>query len=372
MASALRPFRPIKPGEILQEELEARGWTQTDLAEILDRPVQAMNEIIAGKKAVTPETALALAQALGTSPEYWLNLESAYRLDLLHKEQDDGNEIARRAQLYTLAPVKELLKRRWLDVPDSHNIDGLEQALCHFLDISSPEAMPSIRFAARTSLPEDSHNAAQMVWACRVKHVAAQVRVDQFSPQQLAEVSPRLPSLSLTETDIRRVPGVLAECGVRFVVVEPLPHTRIDGGALWLDAQSPVVAVSLRYDRLDAFWFTLMHELAHIVAGDTRQDMYLDTALVGKDAESPANKSEPEVRADTTASEWLIAQQAFTRFIRETRPYFSSDAILTFAQEIRVHPAIVVGRLQHLRMVPWTHHRRLLSKIRHVFAEGTH
>jgi HTH-type transcriptional regulator/antitoxin HigA len=371
MTSTLRPFRPIKPGEILQEELDARGWTQADLAEIVDRPVQAINEIVAGKKAITPETALALAHALGTSPEYWLNLEGAYRLDLVLKEQDNGNTIARRAQLYTLAPVKELLKRRWLDVPDPRDVDSLEQALCHFLDIPSPNVRPDIHFAARKSIADDPHNAAQTAWACRAKQIAVQVRAGRFAPRQLAEICPQLPRLSLAEDEIRRVPGMLAECGVRFVIVEHLPHTRIDGGALWLDEHSPVVAVSLRYDRLDCFWFTLMHELAHISAGDARQEAYLDAALVGQDAETPANQNVVETQADATASEWLIPQQAFTRFVYQTRPYFSSNAILAFAQEVHIHPAIVVGRLQHSRIIAWTHHRRLLSKIRYIFAEHT-
>ncbi|MFQ5853975.1 MAG: HigA family addiction module antitoxin, partial [Candidatus Binatia bacterium] len=115
MKPALRPFRPIRPGEILQEELDTRRWTQADLAEILGRPVQAINEIITGKKAITPDTALALSLALGTSPKYWLNQESAYRLDLLHERRSNGEDIARRSRLYTVTPVKELIKRRWID-----------------------------------------------------------------------------------------------------------------------------------------------------------------------------------------------------------------------------------------------------------------
>jgi len=83
MNTALRPFRPIKPGEILQEELGARAWTQTDLAEIVNKPLPTINGIVSGKKAITPDTAAALARALDSSPEYWLDLDSAYRLDLL-------------------------------------------------------------------------------------------------------------------------------------------------------------------------------------------------------------------------------------------------------------------------------------------------
>lgn len=80
-----RPRRPAEvfpPGEFIREELEARGWTQGRLAEILGRPLQAVNAIINGKKEITARTAVELAAAFGTSPEFWLNLESAYRLSL--------------------------------------------------------------------------------------------------------------------------------------------------------------------------------------------------------------------------------------------------------------------------------------------------
>ncbi len=86
MEDKKRPFRPIPPGEILKEELDSRGWTQGDFAEIIGNPLQTINTIIAGKRAITPETAIIFSKALKTSPEIWLNLESAFRLDLLHYE----------------------------------------------------------------------------------------------------------------------------------------------------------------------------------------------------------------------------------------------------------------------------------------------
>jgi HTH-type transcriptional regulator/antitoxin HigA len=83
MRPGLRPFRPVKSGELLQEELDARGWTEADFADIIARPASLIEEILRGRIAITPEIALACSAALDTSPEYWLNLESAYRLDLL-------------------------------------------------------------------------------------------------------------------------------------------------------------------------------------------------------------------------------------------------------------------------------------------------
>jgi HTH-type transcriptional regulator/antitoxin HigA len=83
------------PGEFIREELEARGWTQKDLAEVLGRPLQTVNQIARGKKRITPETAVELSQAFGTSPELWLNLENTFRLSQV-KSVDPG--IAQRAK----------------------------------------------------------------------------------------------------------------------------------------------------------------------------------------------------------------------------------------------------------------------------------
>jgi addiction module HigA family antidote len=85
-----RPLRPVSPGEVLRDELAARGWTQTELARRLDRPVQAVNEIVNARKAVTAETALGLADVLGTSAEFWMNLESAYRIGLARHRRQAG------------------------------------------------------------------------------------------------------------------------------------------------------------------------------------------------------------------------------------------------------------------------------------------
>ncbi len=96
------PARIIQPGRVLARELDARGWTQKDLATIIGRPVQAINEIIKGTKRITPETALALADAFGTTAKFWLNLEANYRLNLARRDQK-ATEVARMSRLYSLS-----------------------------------------------------------------------------------------------------------------------------------------------------------------------------------------------------------------------------------------------------------------------------
>jgi HTH-type transcriptional regulator/antitoxin HigA len=95
MSRSHLPAEIFPPGQFIREELEARHWTQTDLARVLDRPLQVVNEIVRGRKRITAETAKELAAAFGTSAELWLNLEAAYRL--AHAKDPDPT-IARRAK----------------------------------------------------------------------------------------------------------------------------------------------------------------------------------------------------------------------------------------------------------------------------------
>ena len=107
MPTTRRPARVASPGRIITRELEARGWTQRDLAAIMGRPYQAINEIIKGAKQITPETARELAKAFGTSMDFWMNLVANYRL-FLAAQEDKEKDIERRSRIYRL---RQLL--RW-------------------------------------------------------------------------------------------------------------------------------------------------------------------------------------------------------------------------------------------------------------------
>ena len=104
-----RPAEVFSPGEFIREELEARGWTQGDLAEIMGRPIQVVNGIVLGKKIITPRTAQELAAAFGTSAEMWMNLQTAYSLS---REFCPHDEIVRRARLHELGPNRPARKMR--------------------------------------------------------------------------------------------------------------------------------------------------------------------------------------------------------------------------------------------------------------------
>jgi HTH-type transcriptional regulator/antitoxin HigA len=364
----LIPAEVFAPGEFIKEELEARGWTQDDLAEIMGRPVRLINEIIAAKRGITPETANGLGDAFATGAQFWMNLESAYRLS---RVRTPDNPVQRRAAIYGKAPIRHMIKRFWIESSD--NIDVLESRLRSFFITDNLDEIPSIWAIARKSAPALSFTPAQIAWLYRAKHLAQAVTAAPFSESRFSQGLDRLRKLLASPEDIRRVAPILAEAGIRFSIVEPLPQTRIDGACFWLNGKSPVVVLSLRYDRIDWFWHTLMHELGHVQNKDgigSSNDIPLDTDLVGEQSTPSENKPLFEKEADKFAVEFLVPQAKINDFIDSVHPLYSKKRIEGFAAAIKVHPGIVVGQLQHRNEISYAHYRETLVKIRHIITES--
>lgn len=359
-----RPAEVFPPGEFVREELEARGWTQTDLAEILGRSPRLVSEIIAGKRAITPETAKALADAFETSAQVWLNLESAYQLSRIRNQ---GGDIGRRARLFSKAPINDMTKRGWLE--RSPNVDVLEKRLLDFFGIESLDDPANFWAAARKSTPYGALTPAQNAWLFRARQLARAVPAGTFSQAKLAEAVERLRMLLFDVEDIRHVPRVLADAGVRFLVIQPLPQTRIDGACFWLDSNSPVIVVSMRFDRVDYFWHTLIHEVGHVKNKDGINNTTLDTDLGDSTARSD-EKPGYERAADGFAVETLIPQDLLNDFVVRVRPLYSKLRIADFANVMKVHPGIVVGQLQHRGEISYSSNRGMLTKVRHIIMQA--
>ncbi len=352
------------PGDYLKEFIDGRGWTQEDLAAILGRPLQLVNEVVLGKRRITPETARGFAEAFGTSAELWLNLDSAWQL---YKSRDAVADpsIPLRARIYSKGPIKEMVKRGWIEY--SSNPEVLEQRVLDFYGIKNlNDTPPVLPVAARKSDSYERLTPPQESWMCRALQLGKLVSVSaKFDSKRVDKLVAKLRAYLRYAEEVRHVPEILADAGVRFVVVEHLTKTKIDGACLWLDERSPVVALSLRYDRIDYFWFTLMHELAHAARGDGLKNGFpvLDVCLVGEQLVAEEKKPDYEIRADQFAGQALVPQDKLDDFIARKQPLFSERDVLAFASLHEVHPGIVAGQLQH-REGKYNKFRRLLEKMR--------
>jgi HTH-type transcriptional regulator/antitoxin HigA len=346
----------VAPGRIVKQEIEARGWSQKDLAAVLGRPEQTVSEIVNGVKQITPETALELAQAFGTSPELWMNLEANYRLQLAQRQTTD-DAISRRSQLYAALPLRAMARRGWLTLRESPQ--ELEQEVTDFLGAPVGAGL-ALAARLRSSSTREPLTYAQLAWLRRAEMLAAEQKPGPWSPQYLQPLVAELLTLTERAADVAQVQTVMARWGVRFVLLRPLEKTNLDGAAFWLD-QGPAVTLTLRYDRIDSFWFTLLHEAAHLMEGEAMP--HVDRLENGEEG-TVANELDPtEKRANRLAADWLVPAAPFKQFVAATQPHFSRARILALAAEQRRHPGIVLGRLQREHLVPWKNLRSMLERV---------
>lgn len=337
--NARTPAEVFPPGEFLREELEERGWSQQELADIMGRPPRLISELISGKRAITPETARGLADAFGTSAEYWLSLENHYQLS---KIKIDDNSVSRKAALYSRFPVREILKRGWVQA--SENLDVLERRFCDFFCLKDINAEPKLlHFAKKTHAHLDATN-LQQAWLFRVRALAERLDVEIYSEEKLRVAVEKLKTLRAEPESTRHVSHILAEAGVRLIFVEAVPGTKIDGAAFWLDKERPVIGMTLRFDRIDNFWFVLRHEIEHILREDGKAS---DEAFIDSDIGGSAESTEEcEIRANNAGSAFCVPTEQLDAFVLQVQPYFSERKVLQFALNINVHPGLVVGQLQ--------------------------
>lgn len=351
------------PGQLIAELLKERGWSQRTLAVVLGLDETTVNKMVAGKGAVTTKTALALEDIFGVEAEAFLELQKKYDLAIARIAARPDQGRATRAALFGDLPISAMVKRGWIAADDPQNLKAVEAGLVKFFGVASSDEIEILPHAARKTMVNTDPTPAQLAWLYRVKSIAEELLVPKFSVGALEQALPKLRNLMVAPEEARMVPRILAECGIRFVIVECLPSAKIDGVCFWLDDQSPVVGLSMRHDRIDNFWFVLRHELEHVRLGHGRAAMILDTDLEGERAGTGADVPEEERAANGAAQEFCAPQAKMDAFIMRKAPFFSESDLIGFARILGVHPGIVAGQLQH-RTGRYDRFRQHLANIR--------
>lgn len=335
------------PGQLIAELLEKRGWSQRTLAVVLEKDESTVNKIVAGKGSVTTETALAMEDVFGVPADHFLDLQRKYDLAVARISSRPDRGRATRAALFGDLPIAAMVKRGWIAASDPQNLKEVETGLIKFFGVKSADEIEVLPHAARKTQVNTNATPAQLAWLYRVKAIAEELLVARYSKAALEETLPRLQALMVAPEEARKVPRMLMECGIRFVIVESLPSAKIDGVCFWLDDQAPVIGISMRYDRIDNFWFVLRHELEHVRLGHGRAEMILDIELEGKRAGTGGGVPEEERLANLSGQEFCVPNAKMDSFIARKAPFFSERDMIGFARILGVHPGIVAGQLHH-------------------------
>jgi HTH-type transcriptional regulator / antitoxin HigA len=343
-----------KPGDHVKALMQEMGWTQAELAYVMGVAPSTINQIVNSKSPITPETAKLLGVAFDRSAEEFADLQTKWSLE---NAPDPDRGVRERAFAQSNYPLRAMAKRGWIKSVEDGG--GAHSELCRFFGVNSLENVAQMRHAAKKTT-EGELTGEQLVWLYRVRQIAGEMMTPRYDRAKLDEAIHAFSSLRDDPTNVRLVPRLLEQAGVRFVVVEALPGSKIDGVCVWLDEYSPVIGLALRFDRIDNFWFVLRHECAHVLHGHGK-----DAAIVDYDMDADPTKSinDEERLADSEAADFCVSDDKMTSFYLRKRPFFAEREVLAFAKRNDVHPGLVVGQLQR-RMGRYDFLRKHLVKVR--------
>ncbi|GLZ29374.1 XRE family transcriptional regulator [Lentzea sp. NBRC 105346] len=347
------PAELVHPGETLAEWLDYQDMSQVQFARRASLTPKHINQVLKGSVGISPEVALAFERVTSIPARYWIQLEASYQTA---KQQIlEEQKLKEHTHIVDMFPVKTL-ERLGHVTSKSSKVEQLRE-LFRFFAVADAHALEEVWLKPalyRRSQAFQADEASLAAWLRLAELHAAQISTRPFDAGHCRAAIPEIRSLS-------RMPGVdwikplqdtCASVGIALVILKELPKCRINGATRWLSPEKAMIALSLRHRRNDIFWFTLFHEMCHILR-HSKKETFVDTKGSGIDHEL-------EVEADTFASRTLIPPDT----VSELRQLTTATQVENFAERIGVAPGIVVGRMQHDGLIPHSQWTKLIDRYR--------
>lgn len=325
-----RSYIATPPGATIKEQLSDRGMSQKEFAARMDMSEKHISKLINGDVHLTPDVAVRLELVLGVPAKFWNNLESIYREKLVKVEME--NTMDTDIELAKQFPYSEMSRFGW--VPETR--DAKEKVIYlrkyfGIVELSLLENEQITRIACRRLAITEKSDLALMAWVQEAKIIARGIQTEPINIKGLIAAIPDIRKMTVMKPNefCLKVKKYLADCGIALVFLPHLKGSFLQGST-FLDGNKIVVGLTARGKDADKFWFSLFHELAHIVLGHVGQINGIS--------------DEDERAADTWSEETLINKKEFNAFIKEKD--YTEQSIIRFAKEQGIAPGIVVGRMQ--------------------------
>jgi HTH-type transcriptional regulator/antitoxin HigA len=329
-------FSPA-PGRILQRELDARSISQAQLAARTGLSTKHINLVIKGSAPLSADVAVTLEEILGTSAETWLQLEAAHQAQAARS--DRRKALSGFTEWAARFPRSLLSDRGVIDANETDT--EIAAKLLAFFSVASPTAY------AKTWLePQASYKRSQLhtidpdltaVWLrlSELQALPIAARAPAYDAKKLRSVASELPKLTVSEVGVafKHAQEALLGAGVVLVFVPEIQSTRISGVSRWVNG-TPMIAVTSRYRSLDGLWFTILHEVAHVLLHPKRST-YIDLGSLAND-----DQDSQETAANGFAQACLIPEQYQSQLVDARSP----EAIRSLAETLGVAPSLVAGQ----------------------------
>lgn len=328
------PISLPDPVEAIKFRMDQMGIRQKDMTRYLGSKSKA-SEILNGKKPLTLSMMRVLHKALGIPAEV-----------LLHSRNAQFTKSFPEINWFNF-PLREMAKRGWVQRVEDIKKHAEEIMTVLFEEAGGKAALSTLhcRRGISSRYNEKTDDYAMTAWRLRV-----------FACARKDQLSGKFRSGSLTDDKIRDLVRLsvfsqgpllakefLSKLGIHLIIATHLPKTYLDGAAMLLPDGSPVIGLTLRYDRIDHFWFSLLHELAHVrLHLRMPDDCFLDDLDMRVAA---SEKDNPEEEADRLATEVVIPKEFWEKRIIKEKA--TSVQIQKWADELKIHPALIAGRIRH-------------------------
>lgn len=334
----------VPPGEYLVEVLEEFGMTKDELAKRMNRPAPKLSAIFKGDKMITPDTALQLEKVVGVPAHIWTGLESEYRLTLARRQQAEEQErLQEESKLVTKYRYNDLVKMGAVS-KFTRPVDKV-LALQKYFGVTCLKTVPSLRryqpaFRSGKQIRKSGKPEAIASWLRMGELSAAHTLCSPFNRMMLEQSLDQIRQMTRQSPDKfqEALHQLLVDSGVALVLCPHMPGTGIHGATFWMGPDKAVVMMTIRYKWADIFWFSLFHELGHILLHGRNM-----VILEGLEGDQKHKKQEDQ--ADIFTADTLIPLKAYKSFVAGAG--FFPDDIRRFSDQINIHPGIVVGRLQN-------------------------
>ncbi|OFX59416.1 MAG: XRE family transcriptional regulator [Bacteroidetes bacterium GWA2_30_7] len=327
------------PGDTLAETIDIKGISQPILAMRMGRPIKTINEIIKGKTAITPETAIQLERVLGIEANFWLEREKNYRLELA--EIEDAVALLNTKDWIDNFPLAAMKNMQW--VVYENTVISKANALYSFFGVSGQE--PYFNYyhkniyeaAYRMSTHNNKNPFAVSAWLKKGEHQAEKIKVGSYDISKFKNALLEIKNIMAKQPAnfFSLLQSICASVGVRVVHTPCLPQTMLHGSTRWVN-DTPLIQLSNLYKRNDIFWFTFFHEAGHIIKHGKR-DIFVEGLKYSPDEQIKENE------ANDFAIKCTFTKEQ-EKVVLENIP-LTQKSIIEFSNQFNTHPAMIIGRL---------------------------
>lgn len=360
MAQKLNQYHPqiaFHPGETLGEKLEELGMGPKEFALRSGKPEKTIIAVIKGKSSITPEMAVLFENILKIPAHFWLNMQRNYDEFLAREERQ--KILLESIEWAKLFPIAEMVKKGWLKGKLTMEERTLE--LLSFFSISHHNAWENYYFkqqlkvAFRISLAHTKAPYAISAWLRQGELQAAELVAKPYNEKRFKEIMPAIKNVMVNHPDdfFQQLQLLCLEAGVKVVHTPCVNKAPINGSTRWIN-DSPLIQLTGRYKRNDSFWFTFFHEAGHIVLHG-KKDIFLENI------DYSDKDKQKEKEADDFAIKWTLAEEEYNELLQY--PVISEEVIIAIAKKFNTHPAIIIGRLQHEKLIHYAVGRHFIKPV---------